>query len=147
MLLKRLDDVDLSDIETLRENNALESQFIEFKGEAIGSADKDKREFLADVTAFANAAGGDLILGVTTKDGAADKICGIDLADPDKEKQRLVNILRDGVEPRISGTRHEMVADLGDDWRDGDPRAPKLVGASSSHAKDGHELLCAKPCR
>ncbi len=103
MLLKRLDDVDLSDIETLRENKALESRFIDFKAKAIGGAEKDKREFLADVTAFANVAGGDLILGVRTKDGAADNICGIDLADPDKETQRLVNLLRDGVEPRVSG--------------------------------------------
>ncbi len=74
MLLKRLDDVDLSDIETLRENKALESRFIDFKAKAIGGAEKDKREFLADVTAFANVAGGDLILGVRTKDGAADNI-------------------------------------------------------------------------
>ena len=102
MLLKRLDDVGLSDIEMLRENKALESRFIDFKAEAIGGADKDKREFLADVSSFANAAGGDLILGVKTKDGAADEVCGINLADPDKEKQRLINMVRDGLEPRLA---------------------------------------------
>jgi hypothetical protein len=103
MLTKRLTDVDVVDIKTLCENRALESRFLDFKVEAIGVGEKDKREFLADISAFANASGGDLILGVKTKDGAADEICGIDLDDPDKEKQRLNNIARDGLEPRVSG--------------------------------------------
>ena len=103
MLTKKLADVDLIDIKTLCENKALESRFLDFKADAIGAGEKDKREFLADISAFANASGGDLVLGVKTKDGAADEICGIDLDDPDKEKLRLGNIIRDGLEPRVSG--------------------------------------------
>jgi hypothetical protein len=94
MLLKTLSDVTFQDVQTLCEDCVLEGRFYDFKADAIGSADRDKREFLADVTAFANAAGGDLILGVRTKDGAADDICGIDLIDPDKETQRLINLVR-----------------------------------------------------
>jgi len=103
MLLKNLADVSLQDIQTLCDDQALESRFLDFKAEPIGGSDRDKREFLADVCAFANASGGDLILGVMTKDGAADMVCGVDLPDLDKEKQRLVNLVRDGLEPRSSG--------------------------------------------
>ena len=72
MLLKNLADVSLQDIQTLCDDQALESRFLDFKAEPIGGSDRDKREFLADVCAFANASGGDLILGVMTKDGAPE---------------------------------------------------------------------------
>ncbi len=103
MLLKRLAEVSLPDIQTLCDNKVLEGRFIDFKAEPIGGSDRDKREFLADVSAFANASGGDVVLGVKTEDGAAHEICGIVLDDPDKEKQRLSNIVRDGLEPRVAG--------------------------------------------
>jgi predicted HTH transcriptional regulator len=102
MLMRALSDVTLQEVQTLCDNRVLEGRFYDFKAAAIGSNERDKREFLADVTAFANAAGGDLILGVRENAGAADEICGIDLNDPDQEKQRLINLVRDGVEPRIS---------------------------------------------
>ena len=38
------------------------------QGRAIGNGDRDRGEFLPDVGAFANASGGDLVLGMKTKD-------------------------------------------------------------------------------
>ncbi len=102
MLPKNLSDVSLRDVPTLRDNRVLEGRSFDFKAEAIGRGDRDKREFLADVCAFANASGGDLILGVQTKDGAADEVCGIEVDNPDEEKLRLINVVQDGLEPRIS---------------------------------------------
>jgi hypothetical protein len=103
MLPKALDGVTSKDIQDLCENRVLESRSLDFKTNAIGTSERDKREFLADVCAFANASGGDLVLGVRTKDGAADEVCGADVANPDEEKQRLINLVRDGLEPRVSG--------------------------------------------
>jgi Putative DNA-binding domain len=103
MLPKSLSDVSLPDVQTLCDNHALETLSLDFKAEAIGGGDREKREFLADVCAFANAAGGDLILGVKEEDGTAKEVCGIDIANPDEEKQSLVNLIRDGLEPRYSG--------------------------------------------
>jgi len=94
---------DISDIHRLRDNRVLERRFLDFKERAIGSGDGEKREFLKDICAFANTSGGYLVLGMRTKDGAADEVCGIDLPDPDKEKQRLTHLVRDGLEPRLSG--------------------------------------------
>ena len=92
-----LDQLAIADLQALCENRVLEGRLLDFKTAAIRVLDGDKREFLADVSAFANASGGDLVLGIRTKDGAADEVCGINLVDPDKEKQRLVNIVRDGL--------------------------------------------------
>ena len=97
MLPKPLDQLAIADLQALCENRVLEGRLLDFKTAAIGVLDGDKREFLADVSAFANASGGDLVLGIRTKDGAADEVCGINLVDPDKEKQRLVSIVRDGL--------------------------------------------------
>jgi predicted HTH transcriptional regulator len=41
-----------------------ESRVLDYKERLPGDSDADKREMLADVTAFANSAGGDLIYGV-----------------------------------------------------------------------------------
>jgi Putative DNA-binding domain len=126
VLPKPLNQLAVADLQALCENRVLEGRFLDFKAGAIGVQDREKREFLADVSAFANASGGDLILGVRTKDGAADEVCGIDLTDPDKEKQRLVSIVRDGLEPRvvgmdiawlrIEGTRGVMVVRIPRSW-------------------------------
>jgi Putative DNA-binding domain len=126
MLPNALDHVVIADLQALCENRVLEGRFLQFKTDAIGARDGEKREFLADVSAFANASGGDLILGIRTKNGAAEEVCGIDLVDPDKEKLRLVSIVRDGLEPRlvgmdiawlkIEGTRGVMVIRVPRSW-------------------------------
>ena len=103
MLLKNLADVSLRDVELLCDNHVLESRSLDFKATAIDRGDRGKREFLVDVCAFANAGGGDLILGVKQKEGAADEVCGIEVADQDDERLFLTALARDGLEPRYSG--------------------------------------------
>jgi hypothetical protein len=39
-------------------SGVMESRSLDFKAERIGGSDGDKREFVADVCAFANASGG-----------------------------------------------------------------------------------------
>ena len=69
-----------------------------------GRNDADAKEFLKDISSFANTAGGHLIIGV-------DEVTGIPTAinairdDPDHDLQRLENLARDGIEPHISGLR------------------------------------------
>jgi hypothetical protein len=57
---------------------------------------------VADVSAFANASGGDIVIGIQTQDGVASAIAGVSLADVDKEKLRLGDLIRMGVEPRLT---------------------------------------------
>jgi predicted HTH transcriptional regulator len=48
---------------------AAESLHVEYKRETYGTNDDQRREFLADVSSFANAAGGDLVIGMTAANG------------------------------------------------------------------------------
>jgi hypothetical protein len=101
MLGQPLDGLIFADLEALLGENVQESRTLEFKRELVGPKDDDRREFLADVSAFANTAGGDLVFGIEEKKGMADAIPGVELADPDAEIRRLENILRTGLEPRL----------------------------------------------
>jgi hypothetical protein len=89
MLTQLLEDLSLGHIEGLKDNGIAESRHIEFKSTCVGGSDKDRREFVADVTAFANALGGDIVFGVAEEDGVASGVPGIKLPNPDHEKLRL----------------------------------------------------------
>ncbi|MDI6759295.1 MAG: ATP-binding protein [Candidatus Brocadiaceae bacterium] len=76
---------------------------IEYKQELPGNSDTDKKEFLADVSSFANASGGDLIYGIVEDKGIPIELKGLTIENIDSEISRLENIIRDGIGPRISG--------------------------------------------
>lgn len=54
-----------------------ESRDLDFKRDAIARDDKARREFLKDITAFANTAGGHLVIGMDEASGVAAGLCGI----------------------------------------------------------------------
>lgn len=91
------------DLLGLISNKVPEGKTIEYKLMLPGNSDDDKREFLADVSSFANTAGGHLIFGMDENQGVASNLIGISELDSDKEKLRLENIIRDGIAPRIAG--------------------------------------------
>ena len=84
-------------------NQVAEGRMLDYKLIQPGNSDDDKKEFLADVSSFANTAGGHLIIGMEEDQGIALNLPGISGLDSDREKLRLENIIRDGVAPRIAG--------------------------------------------
>lgn len=68
------------------------------------------RDFLADVTAFANTDGGDIVVGVREdKNGVAAKIVGIDRQGLDQALLRIDDQLRSSIDPRVPQFRvHEV---------------------------------------
>jgi hypothetical protein len=105
-----LERVSEADLQRLIADGVRESRDIDFKRDAIGDDRDAKREFLRDVTSFANTAGGHLIIGMAEVAGVADALFGLAARPPDDEKLRLENVIRDGVEPRLVGVRiHEVV--------------------------------------
>ena len=100
MIQKLFEDIRKADIDALITNHVREDRTIEYKQTLPGNSDEDKREFLADVSSFANAGGGDLLFGVTAVNGEPQVATGVK-ADADTEKLRLENIIRDGLDPRI----------------------------------------------
>ena len=82
---------------------------IEYKRDPYGKSDADKKEALKDITAFANSAGGHLIIGMEGADGVPTGLTGLPGVDPDALTNRLELLVRDGVEPRIVGVRMRAV--------------------------------------
>lgn len=98
-----------ADIEGLLGNKVMEGRTLEYKVALPGGGDDDKREFLADVSSFANASGGDLIFGVAESAGAPAEIPGVATHNPDGEKLRLEDTIRGGIAPRIIGIQMRAV--------------------------------------
>lgn len=64
-----LDDIEEKHLQGLIDAKTPERKIIEYKSELPKFDDTDdKKEFLADVSSFANASGGDLIYGINAKD-------------------------------------------------------------------------------
>lgn len=108
MLVDKLDQIDEILLNQVCSEKWDESSTLEFKAILPKSAppdDKPKQEFLKDVAALANAAGGDIVYGVSEINGKANAIVPIsETTDPiDGTRRRLGQWLESGVEPRISG--------------------------------------------
>lgn len=106
VLNKQLDDITEADLQHLIDEEIIEKKVLEYKSELSGNNDSDKKEFLADISSFANAIGGDLIYGVieNRETGKPEKLEGIDIKNVDQEILRLDQIIRDGIEPNISSS-------------------------------------------
>jgi len=109
MLNKKFELIDKEDIERLVERKEPEGKFLEYKTELPGQSVKDRKEFLADVSAFANSAGGHIVFGMEEYKGVPRNIPGLSLTDPDAEIRRMEDILRYGVSPRIPGIQIKAI--------------------------------------
>lgn len=103
------DSVSEEDLQELVVAQVPEGLRVEYKLETYGNTDAGKREYLKDISAFANSQGGHLILGVEETDGVATAVVGLESTNLDAELRRLEQIARDGLEPRISGLRIKSI--------------------------------------
>jgi hypothetical protein len=101
MLDKKLDHISLDDLNDLIVNQVRESKTLEYKRELPKGDDNGVKKFLAGVSALANTSGGDFLIGISADDGVPVTMPGVLLESPDQEELRLVNWLRDGLEPRL----------------------------------------------
>src|SRR5438876_6503807 len=100
---KPLDKIEESDLQVLIDNKISEHKRIEYKSALPGNSNEDRKEFLADVSSFANTAGGYLIYGIVANDGIPVDLCGVELDSVDRLKLTWQSRLRDCVEPQIPG--------------------------------------------
>ncbi|MEK5277970.1 MULTISPECIES: AlbA family DNA-binding domain-containing protein [Paenibacillus] len=113
-------DLNHDDIERLIQNKVMESRVLDYKQTMPKPNDAGKREILADITAMANTDGGLLIFGIQEAQedgknaGYPDKIIGVTAPDGtdlnvEQSKQWLDSVIRDGIEPRISGIEFQDI--------------------------------------
>jgi hypothetical protein len=106
MINKKLEEISLEDLTQLKDNAVSEGKSIEYKQELPGPQDKEKKEFLADISSFANASGGDLIYGVSESKGVPQIIDGVQIENIDETVRKYASMVLAGIEPRITFATH-----------------------------------------
>lgn len=100
---KPLDQITADDLQALINAQIPEKRTLDYKAILPDNADAGKKEFLADVSSFANAAGGHLIFGIAEGIDDVLSMPGLSDCNSDQEILRLEQIALQGIEPRIPG--------------------------------------------
>jgi len=106
---KPLDQIVEDDLLAMTKAGEAESKIIDYKAALPGNADSERKEFLYDVSSFANASGGHLVFGMKAQDGIPTELSGIEKLSADAEKLRLHNMVQSGIQPGIPGVEVQDV--------------------------------------
>lgn len=107
MIPKTLSEIAPADIHALAGSDLREGRTIDYKIELPGETGDDKREFLADISSFANTSGGDIVYGIREVDGIPSEIRGIAAGtDLDAAILRMDSIIASGIQPRVRHAIH-----------------------------------------
>lgn len=108
--------IKIEDLQRLIDDGVIESRRIDYKQALPGSQDSDKKEFLADISALANASGGDLIYGISEQrdskgkpTGVPERIDGVKVDNFDALRLQIDQIIAAGIAPRIMGIEIEKI--------------------------------------
>jgi hypothetical protein len=110
MIRTSFDDIALGDIQALIANGVAEGRTLEYKRDLPGGGNEARKEFLADVTSFANAQGGDIIYGLSATNGVATEVHGLEVDDLDARSRALEDRILTGAEPRIPGVKLRWIS-------------------------------------
>lgn len=101
---KPLESITEADLQALVDSRDSETKTLEYKEKLPESTSSARKEFLADVSSFANAIGGDIIFGIRADKGVPIELCGLPLSDVDATKLALEDSIRNNIRPRIPFT-------------------------------------------
>ncbi len=131
--------IDEAALQSLIRARVTESRSIDYKRETYGNAREDYAEFLADISSFANTAGGDIVIGMTATDGIPTATTPFQ-GSPDAEILRLDEVARGGLQPRLpSITFIPSLCKLA--ATSSSFASPQLQSTSSSNPAGQHSLL------
>src|SRR5438046_1835065 len=102
-----LRNITAEDILNLEREAVFEGKHLDYKECVYVDNPHGKDEFRKDVTALANASGGDIIMGIKEfpcADGnKKGEVVGLEGSDKEGMKERLFQILKDWIQPRVPG--------------------------------------------
>ncbi len=101
--------IDNDVLQALVDGAARESAELDFKSDFNPDNPDHRRGLLEDACALANARGGWLLLGVAEEQGTIAGLPGLAVPDPDALRLRLIQMVENGLEPRLSGLRIDYV--------------------------------------
>jgi predicted HTH transcriptional regulator len=104
---KPVSEINEQDLLALIDGRVVENRQLEHKRDLPGGTDRDKRELVRDVVAFANSAGGHIVFGIAQSKGLPTELVPISEDKVDDAKLRLENIIRTSIEPTIEGLKIE----------------------------------------
>lgn len=113
-----LEQVGLEDIQNLIDTKERENQHIEFKEKVPDfKILAQKLEFLHDVSAFANAGGGDIVYGIKEKRDNKNRATafpiampGLQISNPDYVQRQIEGILYSGLQPSLRGLQFRWLS-------------------------------------
>lgn len=112
-----LTDLTADHIQELIDAEVTENLTLEYKRDLPSGQTDQKREFLYDVAAMANAAGGHIVYGILDKrgddnqsTGIAEGLAGLSSSNAQSEISRLSNLIRDCIAPRVTGFAMQTVS-------------------------------------
>ena len=118
-IYKRIDEIDKAFLQGLVDNEVMEDRGIEYKQELNILKDLPKkqkkeaeRKFCGEISAFANADGGFLIIGIADDKGMPQKGESFGIDEPedfDQLKLQIHDVINRGVEPQLHGVDIEKV--------------------------------------
>ncbi|MBT9471812.1 MAG: ATP-binding protein [Pseudomonadota bacterium] len=97
----RFEDIDESHLRRLLVAGIAESRDIEYKRQPYTNSDNDKAECLADISSFANTAGGDILVGIDAKDGIPLKLVPL-TGSADADILWVEDLARSCLQPRVN---------------------------------------------
>ena len=102
MFQKRLEEITIKDINNLVSvRKERENLYLEYKSN-LSNSNRDKKEFLKDVSGFANTGGGFLLIGIEENKGVPTNICGTDgEVGSQKIDEWINNVLISNLDPKI----------------------------------------------
>jgi hypothetical protein len=102
------EDISPEDVLRLVEDKISERKVLEYKQTLNIGGQDERAEFLADISSFANASGGDIVFGIADErddggraTGIPKEIAPLGIANPSAECARMEQIIESGIEPRI----------------------------------------------
>ncbi len=104
-----LDQIVEMDVQALVDAKASESDTLDFKLELPGRSEKDIVGLAADVAAFANTKGGDIVYGMDEEEGVATELFGVPAEGLDRAILRLDEIINSRVKPTVHSLRFHPV--------------------------------------